>query len=127
MELGPLQEEWLQALESGKYEQGIGRLHTTSTVQGQDAFCCLGVACDLIKEKFPELVSINRFSDGLVSYNEETSVLPVKVMVQMNFINQNPDIEWEHSLASMNDSGKSFCTIAHAIRKKPELIFEGPA
>jgi hypothetical protein len=34
------------ALRSGKYEQTDGALHSSDS----DAFCCLGVACDLAKE-----------------------------------------------------------------------------
>lgn len=34
--------EWVDALRSGKYEQGQNRLRTN------DCFCCLGVYCDLI-------------------------------------------------------------------------------
>lgn len=37
----PEQEKWLEALESGDYEQ------TSSYLKYGDSFCCLGVACDL--------------------------------------------------------------------------------
>lgn len=36
--------KWLEALRSGKYEQGEGRLNK------DNQFCCLGVLCDLIKD-----------------------------------------------------------------------------
>lgn len=36
------QEQWAAALESGKYRQGMGQLR-----DGDDKFCCLGVAVDL--------------------------------------------------------------------------------
>ena len=35
---------WIEALRSGKYEQGRGALRMG------DKFCCLGVACDLIDQ-----------------------------------------------------------------------------
>lgn len=36
---------WLDALRSGNYEQGMGRLRTG------DSFCCLGVLCDLHRKE----------------------------------------------------------------------------
>lgn len=33
---------WITALESGKYKQGHGTLHSA------DGFCCLGVVCDIL-------------------------------------------------------------------------------
>ena len=36
-----LKAKWLEALRSGKYEQ------TQGTLRDGDAFCCLGVLCDL--------------------------------------------------------------------------------
>lgn len=38
-------EKWVEALRSGEYEQGKGALRVYT--DGEDAFCCLGVACDL--------------------------------------------------------------------------------
>jgi hypothetical protein len=37
-----MKEKWIAALRSGKYQQGHLRLRTG------DAFCCLGVLCDLV-------------------------------------------------------------------------------
>jgi len=37
-----LKEKWIEALRSGKYEQGRGFLRR------KDKYCCLGVLCDLI-------------------------------------------------------------------------------
>lgn len=38
--------KWLEALRSGRYQQGRSYLHTASP-DGEDRFCCLGVLCDL--------------------------------------------------------------------------------
>lgn len=38
--------KWAKALESGKYQQGTGRLHNVN----KDQFCCLGVLCDIVKK-----------------------------------------------------------------------------
>ena len=37
---------WMDALKSGKYEQGKGRLRR-NMLGAQDRYCCLGVLCDL--------------------------------------------------------------------------------
>lgn len=37
---------WLEALRSGRYRQGRGRLRTTNP-DGSNNYCCLGVLCDL--------------------------------------------------------------------------------
>lgn len=43
-----IKERWLKALRSSKYQQGRGRLRTGSAFpHGKDAFCCLGVLCDI--------------------------------------------------------------------------------
>lgn len=39
--LSPFQERWVKALESGEYQQGVGRLYRAKT----DSYCCLGVLC----------------------------------------------------------------------------------
>ena len=38
---------WLEALRSGEYQQGTGRLRGTDS-EGQSKFCCLGVLADLM-------------------------------------------------------------------------------
>ena len=43
--LGPLQTKWVEALESGKFKQGTGFLCQRKVVDGEEEFCCLGVAC----------------------------------------------------------------------------------
>lgn len=47
-----LKAKWLDALRSGKYQQGHNTLHPT------DKFCCLGVLCD-VAEYMWEPVKIN--------------------------------------------------------------------
>lgn len=42
MAMTNLQRRWVEALESGKYEQGMGQLRNSN-----NRYCCLGVACDV--------------------------------------------------------------------------------
>lgn len=41
--------EWLEALESGEYEQGEGRL-VSAKANGTYEYCCMGVACALAEK-----------------------------------------------------------------------------
>lgn len=40
-----LKQQWIEALESGKYQQGCGVLYNART----DTYCCLGVLCDIAR------------------------------------------------------------------------------
>jgi hypothetical protein len=39
-----IKERWINALRSGDYKQGVGRLRSID-----DRYCCLGVLCDVVK------------------------------------------------------------------------------
>ena len=52
-----IRNKWLKALRSDEYEQGRGQL--AMPVNEHDAFCCLGVLCDVLGEEFEEDSSIN--------------------------------------------------------------------
>ena len=44
--------DWLKALRSGKYKQGIGRLEQSDgNGKGKLTYCCLGVACKMLYRK----------------------------------------------------------------------------
>jgi len=43
-EIGPNQEKWLKALESGEYSQ-----QHEAILHNNNGFCCLGVACEIFK------------------------------------------------------------------------------
>lgn len=60
-------QKWVDALRSGKYKQGSGRLRRPSA--GGDGFCCLAVACDVYDE--------NGW-DG-VRYAGEDAYMPLRV------------------------------------------------
>ena len=47
---------WLEALRSGKYNQGRGRL---KTVKGN--YCCLGVLACVLRDQFPEKLKETSF------------------------------------------------------------------
>lgn len=123
-QFGPLQREWLEALESGRYKQ------TSENLRDNKGFCCLGVACDLtdpnVWDEDDEL--------GNFSWNQEDTALPLKIMERFAFVGTmgepqctvqpgNPNIP---SLAHMNDYGATFADIAAAVRDMPRRYFTEP-
>ena len=115
--------EWLKALRGerngpgGKpYQQCGGRLRK------DEAFCCLGVLCDIVKRDtrgFGYWREETFFITGLNALNSSPSALPRAVSAHAGFKNQaaNPNsrIPGFFSLAGMNDGGKTFAEIADVI------------
>lgn len=61
--------QWVEALRSGRYQQGKDYLNQNGK------FCCLGVACELIKDKLA--VQIVEFEDGTATqYNGNLGTMP---------------------------------------------------
>lgn len=89
--------KWITALLSGDYEQTRGRLKA----EYMNAFCCLGVACDLA-ESARWMNSIFIF-DGLAY----PVVVPGALKEKWNLDQVAIDV-----LIRMNDSGTSFKNIA---------------
>ena len=120
-ELGPNQEKWVRALESGKFKNANGYLYNPNT----DGYCCLGVACvvfDVKKETMPD-------PQGLVwtKYGQESAMyyVPKEVIELLGLRDTTGKIERKDikSLAEMNDRGHAFEDIAKFIRENPGLAF----
>ena len=131
LKLGPNQEKWLSALESGEYKQTKSALARESK-NGKRSFCCLGVACDVSQKSEWEESSFkaNGKYKGpfLITYINETESLPASVMRWLSM----KDDEGRFSdgpgsgsscLTEMNDKGASFKKIAKFIRANPTLFF----
>lgn len=113
-----IKEKWCQALESGEYKQGTGRLRVGNE------YCCLGVLADLATRQgvipSPALYGSEYQYDGsafilggtiVVWASNEDDRFKEDVTVQVN----GKDI----TLASLNDSGEySFIDIARIIREQ---------
>lgn len=116
--LTELQEKWLQALESGEYQQGQINLRSVD-----NKFCCLGVGCEVIG-----LTARLTHDDYL--YDDKVSVAPQALIKALNLHDEygripGAKISHEHSsLTKMNDNGMSFKDIAAFIRANPELVFK---
>jgi hypothetical protein len=55
-----LKAKWIEALRSGDYQQGPGKLHDTNT----NSYCCLGVLCKAIGAEFCQVEIETECDDG---------------------------------------------------------------
>lgn len=90
------QEEWLQALESGYYQQGQGKLCDN------ERYCCLGVAM--------------RVNDIPIARSQR---FPWTSQIIQLGLKENG----ARHLAALNDRGVTFKSIAGVIRQNPEEYF----
>lgn len=123
---------WVAALRSGEYAQTQGRLGEKN-LEGGNAFCCLGVLCDLYREEY-----------GTLAWKEpppfcKTRAVHVPEMVEASVSSlPGPVMDWAElltplgeipevvpdesrgdlkSLAELNDNGWSFERIGDFIEK----------
>lgn len=100
--------EWIPALRSGEYTQGVGNL------QHGAEFCCLGVACDLLKDR----LNLTTLALGrTVKYDDRTSYLPTKV-VRFLGLSAEGNLPSGSCLVNFNDAGKTFEQIADILEKE---------
>lgn len=114
----PFLKRWIKALRSGKYDQARGRLRTP------DGYCCLGVACDLLKDEIPEAAEAIAV-DGLG--RSRKSHLPIQIadllcnegvnamIGNVRFAGARNDPRWASDL---NDSGHPFSEIADRLEQE---------
>lgn len=113
-------EKWLTALESGEYKQTTGQLRAKE--RNSYGYCCLGVLCNLNKDKENSwdgtlFISKNLNydpSDIFSDKEHEHDTMPPDSFLETVKVNTN----LADDLATMNDSGKTFKEIAAFLRKK---------
>lgn len=121
--------KWVQALRSGEFLQGKGRLckiETTADGQPLRRYCCLGVACEVAMENGVELPKM--VSDGTVSYGGSLGHLPIEVQRWLGIAFEDPqvtlspngvDYPVKYGLVHVNDHLElTFAQIADAIEAK---------
>ena len=121
MPLGPRQEIWVMALESGAFEQAKGRLK-----DGDAGYCCLGVACDISNLGHWDGSDYTIRDESIHDMN-----LPDEVRDYFGFRTEDAEIDMvtdgENSLVAMNDADgnpHSFKDIAQFVRAHPDAIFD---
>ena len=118
---------WIEALESGAYEQTTGALRETNS-DGGTGFCCLGVLCNLHAQTHPKIAAMQ---DHPAEYLGSDDFAPKEVMKwsglktnNAKFMEFNPSKEYDaddncvKSLVDLNDEDNyDFKQIAAVIRK----------
>lgn len=119
--LNPNARKWVRALRSGKFKQCKARLSKV----GKDGprYCCLGVACEVFIKSGGSLVKSEPYEDGTVQYAGAQGFLPGKVCSWLGLQDTGGEIDGGPSLASRNDKGVKFTTIANLIESQPEGLF----
>ena len=101
--------KWIKALESGDYKQ------TKHALRTDKGWCCLGVLCAVLGYK------TNSISGNVHKIDGEINAISLKVMEaagMMSNVGHLPSQEGVAlSLATLNDTGKTFKKIAKVIRK----------
>lgn len=100
--------EWVAALRSGKYEQ------TNGALKDEDGFCCLGVLCDVVKDRVG--LSWRKLEGSCVTLTmgDATGSLPTQVSIFAG-LNTSPMVG-KDSLIYLNDIKRlNFKAIADAI------------
>lgn len=102
---------WIQALKSGEYKQ------TRRALRQGDAFCCLGVLCDLHSKHSGEKWYMDQSGDGWYLHN--TGLLPEPVFTWAGMKTSAGVYQYDVplSLSSHNDHGMSFEHIAEIIKE----------
>lgn len=118
-----IKDRWVNALESGRYRQGVGMLHTNHG--GVEQFCCLGVLSDLAhldgvvaREYVPTEFGI----DSFYRYDSCSVMSLSRTVVKWAELDRsNPDVEYLdrlRPLAFLNDVlAVPFAEIAVAIKE----------
>lgn len=108
--------EWVAALRSDEFEQGVGALNQNGK------HCCLGVLCELaVAAGVPIKVEVK---EGFTSYDGKRGDLPDKVRKWVGLRTAQGgygDNGW--CLSAENDAGMSFAGIADLIESRPERLF----
>lgn len=113
--------EWVKALRSGEYKQG--KLCLTS-VNGQDADCCLGVACKVFLKIEGNRIGVTRCK-GYLEYGDHSTTLPRIVGRWLGGVTSTGKVcNGQRSLAGCNDGGETFEQIADRIERGEVLLAE---
>lgn len=115
--MNKLTREWIDALRSGKYEQGDGYLRLNDEMGGHK-YCCLGVLCEIVRDKGWVKGRWEGEDESFVGGNTD-------FISESNYWESfPPDIVWnltgladtvQEHLATLNDNGKDFLYIADEI------------
>ena len=119
-----IKKKWVAALRSGNYKQGRKRLMATEwdsyNRNFKHSYCCLGVLCHIVqKEETNEMVS--NVAAKALEFERAYLPDPVAVSAGIPVFNDNrkpeDNVLDQHTLAELNDQGRSFAQIADVIER----------
>lgn len=103
--------QWVAALRSGEYKQVRGRLRTSD-----NAFCCLGVLCNLHAQAHPDIAAAQRYATEYMGSGDMPSPTVVRWAALPDQWGGNVVIGGTAAeLTTHNDYGRTFNEIADAI------------
>jgi len=105
-----LQTKWIEALESGKYNQGKNFLKVCDG--GEFKYCCLGLLCELKGIPSETEQKNSTASKNIFTFGPRTTMITDELGQEVGLRNTQLT-----DLAHMNDSGKSFNEIAQEIKR----------
>jgi hypothetical protein len=120
-----IKQQWIDALQSGEYQQGSGQLRTVN-----NEYCWLGVLCDLAVQagiaKWEKHPTGSWRAVSLDGTKRSLNYLPSFVMKWAELEFDNPNIQYFHeaedvhtrTLAGANDTGAPFSRIAKIIEEQ---------
>mgnify|MGYP000735863425 CR=1 FL=1 len=109
-----LRDKWVEALRSGRYQQGKGHLHAG------ECFCALGVLCDVLGLEWVPCEEIGDDLNNLPVYmaaGESTDGIPDSISEKIGL----EDVD-HAAVAIRNDSGDSFTGIADWIEAHVSVV-----
>lgn len=115
-----IKQQWLEALRSGKYQQGIGQLkmyeieydEDDEPCQGDPAYCCLGLLAEVAGLPVEAHCSAAFLGDGNTLDTLGLGAERGPDDLSYSSEDQNTHTTAQRKLAAMNDNGKSFAEIA---------------
>ena len=126
-----VKQKWIDALRSGKYDQGSEKLRS---VQG---YCCLGVLCDLYSQEqdaeweFRGIAETNLQPQDYWYFEGESEFLPESVRdwaglpvgnpnVRVDVTEEDDEDDWFYhdEIANLNDSGYTFSELSNLIEQQ---------
>lgn len=124
-----VREAWAAALESGEYEQGMGKLCRVDD-EGNRTYCCLGVLTEMYRLAGGAVLWKSSESQGILAssvingYEEEENYLVGRVQrwaglfSHIGWYQKDGDMRGSDTLANRNDNGATFEEIAEIIRSE---------
>jgi len=126
-----VKKKWIDALRSGKYDQGSEKLRSVT------GYCCLGVLCDLYSKEqdteweFRGIAKTNLQPQDYWYFEGESEFLPESVKdwaglpvgnpsVRVDVTDNDDEDDWFYNeeIANLNDSGYTFNELSELIEQQ---------